>query len=48
MLCALVSSHISSTQYVFVDYIGSDLGQSQCPVSEIVLGSSEEEYNWLD
>jgi len=35
---------------VFFCYLslGSDLGQSQCPVSEIVMGSSEEEYKWLD
>jgi len=28
--------------------IGSNLGQSQYPISEVVMGSSEEEYKWFD
>jgi len=33
---------------VIVVYIGSNLGQSQYPVPEVVMGSSEEEYKWID
>jgi len=31
-----------------VVHLGSDLRQSQYPVSEVVMGSSEEEYKWVD
>jgi len=37
-----------SSDFLFLFCVGTNLRQSQCPVSEVVMGSSEEEYQWFD